>query len=94
MRLEFDVFENNGAPKSACSSECLLGQEHCSHAFRVAPKLDQYFNCFFQPPFFFFFFFFLTTLSRYYAPMVLKRKVSVEKKKKKRETEVIEEENT
>ena len=93
MRLEFDVFENNGAPKSACSSECLLGQEHCSHAFRVAPKLDQYFNCWFQPPFFFFFFFFDNSFKILCANGV-KKESKYRKKKKKKETEVIEEENT
>ena len=93
MRLEFDVFENNGAPKSACSSECLLGQEHCSHAFRVAPKLDQYFNCWFQPPFFFFFFF-DNSFKILWANGVKKESKYRKKKKKKKETEVIEEENT
>ena len=93
MRLEFDVFENNGAPKSACSSECLLGQEHCSHAFRVAPKLDQYFNCWFQPPFFCVFFF-DNSFKILWANGVKKESKYRKKKKKKKETEVIEEENT
>lgn len=51
MRLEFDVFENNGALKSAYTPEGLLGKALCSHASRAAPKLDQYFTYWFLPLF-------------------------------------------
>ena len=43
MRLEFDVFENNSALKSAYTPECLEAKAHRSHASSVAAKLNQYY---------------------------------------------------